>query len=79
MEFKIFRVEFTNGINEYDIPTGWQINQTLFSTDTHAVFVLSKYTPVQANPSYDGTFANQVFSTTQNGTYTMPTAGLVRY
>lgn len=42
MNYKIFRVEFNNGTNEYIIPTGWVVNQTLFCTDTHAVFVLSQ-------------------------------------
>lgn len=40
MNYKILRVEFINGTNEYNIPIGWAINQVIFATDTHAVFVL---------------------------------------
>lgn len=49
MKYKIFRVEFLNGINDYDLPTGWMINQILFVTDTQVVLSLyqNEQPPIQ--------------------------------
>lgn len=42
MNYKIYRVIFNHGtgVEEYNIPTGWEVNQVIFATDTQAVFVL---------------------------------------
>jgi hypothetical protein len=51
--YKIFRVTFDSNTNEYDLPEGCSINQTIFATDTQAVFIIFKPDVPSYNRGYN--------------------------